>query len=428
MTDTMSRASQTPPPKVSIVIPVYNDGNYVGRAIESALAQTLKEVQVIVVDDGSTDGTPEVLRRYEGRIKVIRQENKGLSAARNAGIAASSGEYVSFLDSDDTIMPKKSELLAAFLDQRPEVGLCFGATQRVDGTGQQVVAPYPASLPDDLMVSLAFGPPFPPIAPLLRREWLDRVGGFDERLRACEDWDCWCRLYVAGCKFSPIDDQSELGAVLIRPGSLSRDPELMHRHRMLALDRYFSALGPRCPKWLEPSARSSVWLVTGADRLRLSQHEAAKHAWAKALQIDADVFTRQGSWRDVLRHLDPVFPIRHPKRLTSYRDTYRSLRSILRDLAVSGIREHQEEWVARQLSSLAFALSKSAFPIGMSWQARWWLAKSFVIFFNRSLLRDQRPTILKILMGRSVSEFTSRILRFLGRGSDRAEITTSEKS
>src|SRR5687767_14566662 len=110
-------------PTVSVVIPTYNYGRYVGDAIDSALAQTRPPDEVVVVDDGSTDDTPDRLAAYGDRIRVVRQTNQGLSAARNAGIRAAHGDWVAFLDSDDAFHPRKLELQLGALARRPELRL-----------------------------------------------------------------------------------------------------------------------------------------------------------------------------------------------------------------------------------------------------------------------------------------------------------------
>ena len=105
---------------VSVVVPAYNYARYLPKAIDSALGQTHPPLEVIVVDDGSTDDTPRVLAAYADRIRVIRQANQGAGAARNAGIAAARGEYVAFLDSDDLWHPRKLELQLARFASDPE--------------------------------------------------------------------------------------------------------------------------------------------------------------------------------------------------------------------------------------------------------------------------------------------------------------------
>lgn len=113
--------------KVSIIIPVYNGARYIGEAVESALRQTYKGLEVIVIDDGSTDNTREVLQPYieKGLIKYIRQSNSGPATARNKGILSSDGKYLTLLDSDDVLMPDCLALIVAFMEKHGELGFVF---------------------------------------------------------------------------------------------------------------------------------------------------------------------------------------------------------------------------------------------------------------------------------------------------------------
>src|SRR5690242_71279 len=111
------------PPEVTVVIPSYNGARYLGEAIESVLAQTHPSVETIVVDDGSVDGTTALVSSYGDRVRGIRQENRGLAAARNSGIRAAAGTYVAFLDHDDRYLPEKTARQVAVFEARPDVGL-----------------------------------------------------------------------------------------------------------------------------------------------------------------------------------------------------------------------------------------------------------------------------------------------------------------
>src|SRR5687768_9931393 len=122
-------------PKVSVVIPVYNRAKYVGETIESVLSQTYQDFELIVVDDGSTDGSRKVLESFGNRVTVLEhpnRENRGQSAAINRGLAAARGEFVGMLDSDDLWLPRKLELQVGFLDKHPEIGLVYGNGRAID--------------------------------------------------------------------------------------------------------------------------------------------------------------------------------------------------------------------------------------------------------------------------------------------------------
>ena len=177
---------------VSLVIATFNHARVLAEAIDSALSQTLDPVEVVVVDDGSTDDTPTVLARYAARIRVLRQPNRGLAAARNAGLAATRGSYVAFLDADDVLAPTKLAEQVAVLERAPTVGwtYCDVLIETV-ATGARVTASerfgYGVRALDGwLFAELIHGNFIPAIAPLVRRTALDVVGGFDERLTALE--------------------------------------------------------------------------------------------------------------------------------------------------------------------------------------------------------------------------------------------------
>ena len=112
------------PPQVSVIIPTYNRAGCLREAVDSVLFQEFRGFELIVVDDGSTDGTSQLLRKYGGSIRVLRQENRGVSAARNAGIAASRGELIAFLDSDDIWLSGKLACQVEFFRWNPEILIC----------------------------------------------------------------------------------------------------------------------------------------------------------------------------------------------------------------------------------------------------------------------------------------------------------------
>lgn len=204
MTETEAAATRVsslvPPPRVSIVIPVYNRADCLGRTLESALAQTYRDFETIVVDDGSTDGTSElVARRFPG-VRLIRLErNAGPSVARNRGVAAARGALIAFLDSDDLWSPEKLAIHVADLDRRPDVVLSFSDVLR-GPTGlddaYSAVSPYDPKAPFGGFLE---GNPVPTAsAVVVRKESFEAVGGFDGRFRTGEDRDLWLKLAARG--------------------------------------------------------------------------------------------------------------------------------------------------------------------------------------------------------------------------------------
>jgi glycosyltransferase involved in cell wall biosynthesis len=189
-------------PLVSVIIATYNRANLIARAIESVLAQTLTDFELIIVDDGSTDETSDVVGRYaDARVIYRRQEHGERSQARNAGIALSRGQYIAFLDSDDWFLPNKLADQVGALQAQAGGGLGLGGWQIVDEKGRiiQEVCPWEhvseqPTLTEWLSAALAT-----PITVMLNRAWLERVGGFDAKINSAEDIELFIRLSLANC-------------------------------------------------------------------------------------------------------------------------------------------------------------------------------------------------------------------------------------
>lgn len=185
--------------RISVVIPAYNKGRWIGRAIESVLAQTRPAEEIIVVDDGSTDQTPRVIQNYGEKLRYIRQENAGPSAARNAGIQAATGNWIAFLDADDEWVPRKLELQIEHLQRNPQLRWttanyyhCLCHTHRCR-PANPVLTPGVEVLEDFIP---AYGRGFTGCTDtkLIQRDLLLDAGGFPVEQRGLEDLDLWLRI------------------------------------------------------------------------------------------------------------------------------------------------------------------------------------------------------------------------------------------
>jgi glycosyltransferase involved in cell wall biosynthesis len=185
-------------PLVSVIIPTYNRAEYVTQAVESVLNQTYSEIETIVVDDGSTDGTAEVLSKYQDKISYMYQERSERSKARNEGFRHSKGDCIAFLDSDDVWLPTKIEKQVRVLNEQPDVGLVYTGVQFIDTNGGPCAGglcwdePVRKVLYEDLMTHNVITGSLSSI--LVLRECLDRVGLFDESMITCEDLDLYRRI------------------------------------------------------------------------------------------------------------------------------------------------------------------------------------------------------------------------------------------
>lgn len=179
---------------VTAVIAVYNGADLLRRSIESVLRQTEPVAELIVVDDGSTDDTAGVARSYGDAVRYVRQENRGVAAARNAGVERAKTTWVAFLDHDDEWLPTKVERQLDRLRSCPDAALCYSAFRchGLDGSSWTLHVPL-SELPDIMRLQN----PFPPSVVMARRDALLSLGGFDERLRgaSCEDWELHVRFY-----------------------------------------------------------------------------------------------------------------------------------------------------------------------------------------------------------------------------------------
>lgn len=206
-------------PLVSVIIPTFNGERFLAQTIESVLAQTYPNVETVLVDDGSTDATPQVARRFGDRVRYVRQQNQGVAAARNKAIFMAHGDLVAFLDHDDLWRAEKLEKQVGVFLEEPSADVCFTELQNVNEEGIALPGGHSrkkshmlrslikqgkllkgggALLPmKDFLVGLMELPLVPtPSGVMVRKAALVEIGGFDVRFRCAEDWDLWLRLAV----------------------------------------------------------------------------------------------------------------------------------------------------------------------------------------------------------------------------------------
>ncbi|VVS93225.1 glycosyltransferase family 2 protein [Desulfoluna spongiiphila] len=221
-------------PLISVIIPTYNRAWALGEAVDSVLAQTYPAVELIVVDDGSTDETPDLLARYGDALRVLTLENGGVSRARNHGISASKGEFIAFLDSDDRWLPGKLSEQATFFESNPEALIC--QTEEIWIRNGKRVNPckHHKKPSGDIFEASLHLCLVSPSAVMMRRTLLEDVGLFDEALPACEDYDLWLRI---SCRYPVYTTPSPL---VVKHGGhddqLSKTP-LLDRFRIQSLVR-----------------------------------------------------------------------------------------------------------------------------------------------------------------------------------------------
>ena len=224
-------------PTVSAVIPAYNAERFVGDAIESVLAQTVPVKECIVVDDGSTDGTAEIVRAFDAPVRLLQQENRGVSAARNRGARESRGALLGFLDADDRWFPTRLDQQLDRLQTSPRAEAVVCATEIVDERGVVLgeIRPDPDVTAEALLLCRASVVSVSSNL-LIRREAFDAVGGFDESLSTSADWALTYRLVDRGT-LETLDEP--LVSYRLHGHNMSADVERFQRDMLSAYGAVF---------------------------------------------------------------------------------------------------------------------------------------------------------------------------------------------
>lgn len=240
---------------ISVIIPTYNHAHFLGDAIQSALKQSYRTIEIIVVDDGSTDHTRAVVEHFGERVRYLRQENRGLSGARNRGILAARGAYIALLDADDFWEPPYLETGHRLLANQPTLGAVYTGLQFVNSKGERLTQRCVTTVPSDqLYERLLDGEFFAPSAVLIRRICFMTVGLFDEALRASEDWDMWLRVaQVYG--FAGI--AQPLLNYRVHSHNMSADPVYMLRYQTMVVHKHFGPPLGDPAQW--PLSRQRAW-------------------------------------------------------------------------------------------------------------------------------------------------------------------------
>lgn len=255
------RAREASDLPVSVVIPAYNCEAYIREAVDSVLAQTFTDFELIVVNDASTDGTADILGTYEraGSARVVTHErNCGLSAARNSGIRHARGTYVTFLDADDVWRPEKLAYQMSILEDDPGIALLGNAEMNFWDGDDFTFPPLPAKsdlrpLQWERLLMGVCG--LSPSNAIMRRDCFEKVGGFDEDLRAAEDRDQWLRIVR---RFRGAVDSAVVNAYRLRPESMSTDPARMKENEKRVLEKAFKSV--RSPLALRARAYAHAYL------------------------------------------------------------------------------------------------------------------------------------------------------------------------
>jgi glycosyltransferase involved in cell wall biosynthesis len=273
-------------PLVSVIIPIYNGGTTIERALKSVFEQTFTDFEIVVVDDGSTDDTPAVLARFGDQIRVIRQRNRGLPGARNAAVAVARGEILALIDHDDQWLPRKLELTVAALQNDPAAVLVYSDMMVVNDLGEESrgspIGPDTAHAPtmDEMLTRIW---PITPSTVVMRRDAFERAGGFCESLISAEDIHFWLLM-------------REQGNFIYLPGKLARFtfgqlyPKVLNRDigPDAIVDLIRTRYGSRADRLVQNFIRHRVRMIANAGVVEMSRGnlEGARRCFIRVLRYD----------------------------------------------------------------------------------------------------------------------------------------------
>lgn len=280
-------------PKISVVIPTYNRSNLICKAIESVLAQTYIDFEIIVIDDGSTDNTRNVLLKYNSVIKYIVQKHSGPSAARNVGIRAAAGEYVCFLDADDMYLPEKleTEIKGFRDDSNPDI--VYSWYKWIDENDHPLPGATELIVSDRLKFKdiFLFNNFFLPPGAMFKKYCFSNVGYFNEHLTAVEDWDLMLRLSIANLRIKPTKKILYLYRYQPTIQSVNNDIDNVIRNTFNVIDNvYNDSIFPSEKFGLKNAIYSKIYYEWSSMYYYVGNQADAMRYLAKSIEVEPSLF------------------------------------------------------------------------------------------------------------------------------------------
>jgi glycosyltransferase involved in cell wall biosynthesis len=267
-------------PLISVVIPCFNQAHFLGEAVESALAQSYGEVEIVVVDDGSADNTGEVAGRYP-QVRYLRQPNRGAAAARNAGLAAGKGEFLIFLDADDRLLPEAAEAGVRAFQGNPRIACAIGACRDIGPGGEALGTPDQILVRSDHYLALLRSCFVLSGSSVLFSRWcLEALAGFDESYVAGDDYDLYLRIarqYEVECHGRVVTEYRR------HADSLTQDPVRTMRGELRALRRQRGATAGAQERAALRAGRARARRTHAAALRERLFEQARARQWGRAL-------------------------------------------------------------------------------------------------------------------------------------------------
>jgi len=287
-------------PAASVVIPAFNAAKTIAASVGSVLSQSMSNLEVVVVNDGSTDATSDVVNRIaDSRVRLVSQANRGLPAARNVGIGASRGTYIAFLDSDDLLLPDFLKCGLEALSARANPGFAYTDAYVLDEANGRLrqssaMAPFDPPVPppngNEEFLAALMRINFVYVSTIVPRSVLDAVGQFNEARTSCEDYDLWLRIVAAG--YEPAWFPGRHGIYRLHPGQMTRNVTRMARN--------LAAIYDELPVEAMPSARHRELLLKRRRRARIEVRLFAPIKSVVPERVMLMLRSRKNRWYGVL--------------------------------------------------------------------------------------------------------------------------------
>ena len=283
---------------ISVIIPTHNYGHYISETLESLIQQTEQQWECIIVDDGSSDQTREIVNKYilrDIRFTYIYQDCQGVSVARNAGLMIAKGEYIQFLDADDLLLPRKLEIHREYLEKHSSIDIVYSNT-RYFADDDKTILSYsfdmnnkewmPMVTEENTALSYLLNYNIMPIqAPLSRVKLLRKVGYFTTVIRHCEDWDYWLRCAMNDAEIRYLDEPNAISLIRVHKTSATNNSNAMVEGARLVKERAYS--------FIEKSPDKVSYLVLNTIRRELAVDLLKAQKRIKGLKLFAQTIGRK---------------------------------------------------------------------------------------------------------------------------------------
>lgn len=392
--------------KISVIVPTYNHARFLPKTLRSILNQSHQDLEIIVIDDGSTDRTRNIVKGFGPDIKYIRQRNRGVSSARNTGIAVADGDLLAFLDADDIWQTRFLEETSNLLLEAPQFTVAYSWWSYIDAEGLRLPEVGRRSDIGDLLSRLAIGNIFPPSSAIVRAQAVQNCGGYSSKFSILADWDLWLRIAKNGGRFGCV--QTSLVQYRVHESNMSSDYEREMDEREVVLDSFFNGFDlPSEITSLAPQAYAKIRLNAGLRLFGLGEIGTASQEIAKASFMWPEILMAEETYYRLICAEQPL-GYRHPSQIRTLDRVQGQIRDLLGRLSEDPEVGPMIKRSRRKMQSTAnLALAKFHYIAGSRRSAVKLIGRSFILnpltlsesqyvsLFVRSILGRERVRAIR---------------------------------